>query len=70
MIGETREIIDWFKAAFSGWRYVFSKAYRKEKHENWKNEKRIYIIWDFILGTAGIAFSIVVIYLIYTLICQ
>ena len=70
MIGETGEIFDWFKAAFAGWRYVFSKAYRKEKHENWKNEKRIYIIWDFILGTAGIAFSIVVIYVIYSLAYQ
>ncbi len=67
MVGEANEIIEWFKAAFSGWRYIFSKSYRKSKHKDWKNENRLYVIWDFIIGTAGILFSFAVIYLIYAL---
>ena len=65
MIAEAGEIFEWLKAAFSGWRYLISKNYRKSKHYEWKNEKIIYVIWDFILGLAGIIFSIVVIYFIY-----
>ena len=57
MIGETREIIDWFKAAFSGWRYLFSSSYRNAKNSDWKNERLIYIAWDVLCGVAGVAFS-------------
>ncbi|MBA3037094.1 MAG: hypothetical protein FP814_11455 [Desulfobacterium sp.] len=58
MIGETGEIIDWFKTAFGGWRYLFSSTYRKAKNLDWRNEKPIYIVWDLICGIAGVAFSV------------
>ncbi len=58
MIGETGEIIDWFKAAFGGWRYMISSSYRKAKKADWKNEKSIYIVWDVICGITGVAFSV------------
>ena len=58
MIGETGEIFEWFKAAFGGWRYLFSSSYRKVKNNEWRNEKSIYIVWDVICGIAGVAFSV------------
>lgn len=58
MIGEIGEIFGWFKAAFSGWQYLFSKSYRTAKKDEWKNEKAIYIIWDFCCGLVGMAFSV------------
>lgn len=65
MIGVIGETIEWILAALAGWRYLLSPKYRKAKHNDWKNEKVIYIVWDFCCGLAGIAFSILVIYLIY-----
>ena len=70
MIGEIGEIFEWFIGAFSGWRYIFSKSYRKSKHEDWKNESKLYVMWDFILGAASVVFSIGVIYFILSLVVE
>jgi hypothetical protein len=64
MIGEIGEIVEWFVAAFAGWRYVFSASYRKKKHEDWRNVCALSVVWDMCCGFAGIAFSFLVVYLV------
>ena len=66
-MGELLEFLDWFRAAGLGWRYLFSPEYRREVHEKWKNEKWYYAAWDILCGLAGIAFGLLVIYLIWSL---
>jgi hypothetical protein len=68
MIGELGELLDWIKAGFSGWQYLFSTSYRQKKKNDWKNEKIIYIIWDVLCGTAGIIFTLLIIYLVFSFI--
>jgi hypothetical protein len=70
MIGELGEIFEWLMAALVGWRYLLSPSYRKAKHNDWRNEKAIYIVWDVCGGLAGIIFSLLVIYLFYKKIIQ
>ena len=58
------EFFEWLYAAFSGWRYLFSSSYRQKKNQEWKSEKVLYVIWDVICGLAGVAFSIMIIYVV------
>ena len=63
VIGET---VEWIVAAAAGWRYLFSPKYRKKKKHEWRNEKAFYVVWDVCCGVAGIAFSVLVVYLVCT----
>jgi hypothetical protein len=65
MIGELAELFDWIRAAFAGWRFLFSSSYRITKNNDWKNEKTAYIVWDVCCGLAGIIFSPLIIYFAY-----
>ena len=47
-----------FRAAFAGWRYLFSSAYRQKIHEGWRFESWLYVAWDVVCALAGIAFSL------------
>jgi len=60
MIGALGEILEWMLVAVAGWRYLLSPKYRKAKHEDWKHEKAVYIVWDVFGGLAGIGFSILI----------
>ena len=66
MIGDI--ILDLLLAAFSGWRYLFSKSYRKSKHAEWKKKGKFFLVWDFIFGFAGILLSFVVAYFLFLLV--
>jgi hypothetical protein len=65
MIAAIGEIVEWFIAAFAGWRYLLSPSYRKRKHGDWRNESALYVVWDVCCGLAGIAFSFLAIYLAF-----
>jgi hypothetical protein len=65
MVGELGELFEWIRAAFAGWRFLFSPSYRKTKRNDWENEKTIYIVWDVFCGLAGIIFSLLIIYFVY-----
>jgi hypothetical protein len=58
MIGELFELLEWIKGAISGWRFLFSRHYRKQILEGWKNESWYYIAGDIICATAGMVFSL------------
>ena len=59
---EALEFIDWFRAAFAGWRFMFSSTYRAEIRERWRNERVWYVVWDVLCGLAGITFSLLVVW--------
>jgi len=61
-IFEAFEFIDWFRAAFGGWRFVFSPSFRLEMRARWKHETRLRLVWDVVCGVAGIAFTLLLVY--------
>ena len=66
-IFEALEFIDWFRAAFGGWRFVFSASFCRETRARWKHESSLRIVWDVLCGVAGIAFTRLLIYVIISL---
>jgi hypothetical protein len=56
------EFTDWFRAAFGGWRFIFSASFRSQMRERWKHESWLYITADVLCGLAGIAFSLLIAY--------
>ena len=65
MIGAIGEILEWGLAAVAGWRFLLSSSYRQAKRAEWKNESVFYVVWDVCGGLAGIAFSLLIFYLVY-----
>lgn len=61
MIGELGELFDWFRASYAGWRYIFSSSFRVECHQKWRSESWLYIFFDALCGSLGIAFSILIV---------
>ena len=61
------ELLDWFRAAFAAWRYLFSSSYRRRVHERWRFQSRLYIAWEVICAFAGFAFTIFLGYLTVSL---
>ena len=66
-LGEVVELLDWFSAALAGWRYLFSRSYRRQVHELWRERSRWRICWDILCGAAGIAFTLFLVHLIVSL---
>jgi len=66
-IFEAVEFIDWFRAAFGGWRFLFSTSFRRETRARWEDESWLRIIWDVLCGMAGIAFTFLLIYVVISL---
>jgi len=57
---EALEFIDWFRAAFAGWRFLFSSTYRAQTRERWRYERAWHVVWDVLCGLAGVVFSLLV----------
>ncbi len=66
-LGELVELLDWFRAAFSGWRYLFSPSHRQRVHDVWRERNRWRICWDIVCGAVGIAFSLFLAYFMVSL---
>jgi len=66
-IFEALEFIDWFRAAFGGWRFVFSPSFRCETRARWEQESWLRVVWDILCGIAGIAFTLLLIYVVISL---
>ena len=64
---EALEFIDWFRAALAGWRFLFSSAYRGETRHRWSHESAFRVIWDISCGIAGIAFTLVLVWVLVAL---
>jgi len=64
---EAIEFIDWFRAVFGGWRFVFSPSFRQKTRARWKDESWLRIAWDVLCGVAGVAFSLLLVYVIISL---
>jgi hypothetical protein len=64
---EALEFIDWFRAAFAGWRFLFSSTYRAQKRERWRQERVWYVVGEVTCGLAGIVFSLVVVWFLVAL---
>ena len=54
------ELSEWFYGAFAGWRYVFSRSYRRRVHARWRDEAWVYVAVDIICGIVTCAFSLFV----------
>ncbi len=57
-------MVDWLRAGFAGWRYAFSASYRRQMRERWKHKSWPYIAWDVVCGLAGVAFTMLIVYVI------
>ena len=64
---EALEFIDWLRAAFGGWRFVFSTSFRCETRERWKRQSWLWIVWEVVCGVAGIAFTLLLVYVVVSL---
>lgn len=64
MIGELAELKDWFRATFSGWRFMFSPSYRRKMRQHWEHERWPHVLFDIACGLLGIAFSFLLAYLL------
>jgi len=58
MIGELNELFGWFRAATSGWRFIFSKTYRSEILAEWNHERWYYVGFDILCGILGVAITL------------
>ena len=61
-------LFELFDGAISGWHYLFSKSYRKSKHDEWKKKGKSFFVRDFIFGFAGIFLSLVVAFFLFLLV--
>ena len=66
-IFEALEFIDWLRAAFGGWRFLFSASFRWETCARWKDESTVRMLWDIVCGVAGIASTLFLAYAIISL---
>ena len=66
-IFEALEFMDWVRAAFGGWRFVFSASSRRETRARWEHESWLRIVWDVSCGVAGIAFTLLLVYVVISL---
>lgn len=64
---EALEFTDWIRAAFGGWRFVFSSTFRGETRARWMQESWLRVVWDIVCGVAGIAFTLLLAYVIISL---
>jgi hypothetical protein len=64
---EAPELIDWARAAVGGWRYLGSSEFRSETHARWKDESMWRVLWDVVCGVAGIAFTLLLLYVLISL---
>jgi hypothetical protein len=64
---EALEFIDWFRAAFAGWRFLVSASFRRQTLERWKNASWLRVFWDVMCGIAGFAFSWFLVYVVISL---
>jgi hypothetical protein len=69
MIGELGEAVDYCRAGWAGWRFLLSPSYRQEIKEGWKTKKWYSMTWDIICGFSGVAFSLLIVWLVIYLIC-
>jgi hypothetical protein len=61
---DTLEFADWFRATLGGWRFIFSPSFRRQMRDRWKHESWLYITMDVLCGLAGIAFSLLIAYIV------
>ena len=66
-IFEALEFIDWFRAAFGGWRFVFLASFRRETRARWQRQSLLRTIGDVVFGVAGIAFTLLLVYVVISL---
>lgn len=66
-IFEAVEFVDWLRAGVAGWRYLFSSSFRAETHARWRQETPLWVLSDILCGVAGIAFTLVIVYLVISL---
>ena len=64
---ETLEFIDWLRAAFGGWRFVFSTSFRRGTAVRWEHERWLRKFWDIVCGVSGIAFTLFLVYVLISL---
>ena len=63
-MSDALEIFDLIVDAFSGWRYLFSPAYRRRTHERWKVEGRLTQFFDILLGGFGVLLTLGMLWLV------
>jgi len=54
------EITAWAEPAAGGWQYLFSPAYRAQKHADWRHEHFGYVFLDFLGGIIDIGVTLAI----------
>jgi hypothetical protein len=68
MIGELGEVIDYCRTGWAGWRFLLSSSYRQKIIKEWKKEEWYSVAWDMVCGSAGVASSLLIVWLVIYLI--
>ncbi len=67
MIFDVIELFDTLVNGYFGWRYLFSKSYRRKVHERWKNQPTSYKISEILEGIIAIIFTLLIFIVIMVL---
>ena len=70
MIGELNELYGWLRAGTAGWRFLFIPAYRLQITSCWRFERWYHVTWDIVCGLAGIAFSLLIVFMLVYIIAE
>ena len=63
-MSDVLEIFEWIVYAFSGWRYLFSPAFRRRTHERWNVEGGLQKFLDILFGGLGVLLTLGVLWLL------
>lgn len=58
MLGAILELGEWIIYGVLGWRYIFSKSFRKRTHQRWKLEAELTVFMEVVLGLSGVVLTL------------
>ncbi|HEU4507783.1 MAG TPA: hypothetical protein VFR78_06070 [Pyrinomonadaceae bacterium] len=67
MPADVFEIFDWIIDGFAGWRYVFSRSFRKRTHARWRVEGWGTAFVEILFGGIGVLLTVVVVWVLVAL---
>ena len=57
-IFELGELFDWLINGFAGWRYLFSRPYRQQLHQQWRHQSRWAVVGDVTWKSSTFLFTV------------
>jgi hypothetical protein len=63
-VGEFAELLDWFRAGFTAWRYLLSPSYRRRIHDRWRSAGRLSVFFDIVGASFAFVFTLALVVLL------